>query len=131
MVLPPGYFFSFFPFFLRLIFQCTADASYQMHTDLFYEMQRALGMMATPQRAGVWISGHLTWAMGGDFTWVCFSKIIKERKTATSSTGPTAPLEEALQGGSDAWPGASLRLDSRFYIEFFSGGLGGKHSLLR
>lgn len=38
-----------------------------MQTDLFYERRKALSVMATPQRAGVWIIEPLTRAMEGAY----------------------------------------------------------------
>lgn len=60
-----------------------------MQTDLFYEMRKALSVMATPQRAGVWIIEPLTRAMEGELTWVRFGTVLKERRKTTQS--PTEP----------------------------------------
>lgn len=62
-----------------------------MQTDLFYEMRKTLSVKATPQRAGIWIIEPLTRAMEGEFTWVHFGTITKERRrTSQSPTEPTA-----------------------------------------
>lgn len=53
-------------------------------------------MMATPQRAGVWIIEPLTRAMEGELTWVRFGTVLKERRKTSHPQNHSAPLEGAL-----------------------------------